>query len=119
MDSSIFPDHGLQTVGVRRFQFGKLAVLQNIGNEFVIRCELFEHIGGGGITRLGLFAARKLQLFKQNHAELLRGIDVELLAGLLVDLCLQLLRSAPPAQLRKRKVLLFLRRFHPLPSDGA
>ena len=31
MDSSIFPDHGLQTVGVRRFQFGKLAVLQNIG----------------------------------------------------------------------------------------
>ena len=49
------PDHGLQTVGVRRFQFGKLAVLQNIGNEFVIRCELFEHIGGGGITRLGLF----------------------------------------------------------------
>ena len=41
MDSSIFPDHGLQTVGVRRFQFGKLAVLQNIGNKFVIRCELF------------------------------------------------------------------------------
>ena len=97
MDSSIFPDHGLQTVGVRRFQFGKLAVLQNIGNEFVIRCELFEHIGGGGITRLGLFAARKLQLFKQNHAELLRGIDVELLAGLFVDLCLQL--SDPLRQL--------------------
>ena len=97
MDSSIFPDHGLQTVGVRRFQFGKLAVLQNIGNEFVIRCELFEHIGGGGITRLGLFAARKLQLFKQNHTELFRGIDIELLTGLLVDLCFQL--SDPLGQL--------------------
>ena len=76
MDSSIFPDHGLQTVGVRRFQFGKLAVLQNIGNEFVIRCELFEHIGGGGITRLGLFAARKLQLFKQNQDVYKRQIQM-------------------------------------------
>ena len=63
----------------------------------MIRCELFEHICGGGITRLGLFAARKLQLFKQNHTELFRGIDVELLAGLLVDLCFQL--SDPLGQL--------------------
>ena len=79
MDAPVGGDDLAQAVHVGGFQLGELAVVQNGLDDGVLAPQLLQHLGVGGVARLGLFHRRQPQLFKEDLAQLLGGVDVELL----------------------------------------
>ena len=55
----------------------------------VLGAELFQHLGAGGVPRLGLFHRGQPQPLKEDPPQLLGGIDVKLLPRLGIDLPLE------------------------------
>ena len=85
MDPSIRFDHGTQSVCISGFEFRKLAVFQDIFDDFMFRCKFLKDICGCRITCFCLLAARDPHFFEQDHTELFRGVDVEFFSCLLPD----------------------------------
>ena len=55
----------------------------------MLGAELFQHLGAGGVPRLGLFHRGQPQPLKEDPPQLLGGIDVKLLPRLGIDLPLE------------------------------
>ena len=85
MDPPVGGDHLHQPVHIGGFQLGQLAVVQHRLHDGVAAPQLLQHLGAGGVARLGLFHRGQAQLVKEDVAELLGGVDVELLSRQLVD----------------------------------
>ena len=71
VDASVLGDYLEQTVHIGGFELGKLAVFQNLVDDFVLAAQAFQHLGAGGVAGFGLFAGGQTQLFKENLSELL------------------------------------------------
>ena len=85
VDASVGGDDLGQPVHIGGFQLGQLPVVQHCLHNGVLVPQLLQHVGVGGVARLGLFHWGQAQLVKQDAAELLGGVDVELLPRQLVD----------------------------------
>ena len=71
VNASVLGNHLEQTVHIGGFELGKLAVLQNLVDDFVLAAQAFQHLGAGGVAGLGLFAGGQTQLFKEDFSKLL------------------------------------------------
>ena len=68
----------LQRVGIGRFQLGQLTPVQNAARQFMLGCQILEHVSTGGIgTSLALFATLETHLVEQDLAKLLGRSDVK------------------------------------------
>ena len=93
VDSSVFSDHISKPVCISRFQFGKLAVFQDIFHDLMIRCQFIQDICCCGVACLGLLSTWKSHFFKKDHSKLFGGINVKLLSRFLPDQLLKLLNT--------------------------
>ena len=89
VNPAVLPHHLQKAVHIGGFQFGQLAVFQNIFNDGVFAPQGLQHVGIGGIAAFGLFAGGQPQLVKEDSPQLLGGVDVELLPCMGVDAGLQ------------------------------
>ena len=88
-DAAVRPDGLLQPRHIGGGKLFVLAVLQDLADDGMVRDQLLQYVGVGGIAAFGLLFGGQPQSLKQYLRQLAGGIDVELAAGQLVDLLLQ------------------------------
>ena len=89
MDPPVGGDDLGQPLHIGGVEFGQLPVLQDQVDDGVLGAELFQHLGAGGVPRLGLFHRGQPQPLKEDPPQLLGRIDVKLLPRLGIDLPLE------------------------------
>ena len=88
--SGVRVDVVLKRVGIGRFQLRQLPPVQHTCGQVMLCCQIFEHVGTGGIgTCLALFAAFQRHLVKQDLTKLLGRSDIEFATGELIDFILK------------------------------
>ena len=88
VDTPVGGDDLAQAVCIGGLQLGQLAIFQYLPDDGVGAPQLVQHVGVGGIARLGLFYRGQAQLVKEDAAQLLGGVDVELLPRQVEDIFL-------------------------------
>ena len=86
VDAPVGGDDLGEALHIGGLELGELPVVQNGLDDGVLPLELFQHLGAGGVARLGLFHRGQAQLVKEDVPQLLGGVDVEGLPRQLIDL---------------------------------
>ena len=90
VDAPVGGDDLGQTLHIGGGEFGVLPVLQHVLHDGRLPAQLLQHLGVGGVARLGLFHRGQAHFVEEDVPELLGREDIELLPRLLIDALLHL-----------------------------
>ena len=74
VDAPVGADDLGEALHIGGVQLGQLAVVQNLVDDGMGGPQLLQHLGAGGVARLGLFHRGQAHLLKENVPQLLGGV---------------------------------------------